>query len=180
MNDQHPQQQYTQSQPGYEGQPPPGYYQQGPPPKKKHTLRNVLLVVVLILVLLVGGCIALIGGVANEVDKAIEEEQANDQPRAVAEGKAFTHDGFEVDGGWQVTEERFGGATIEGLRVTNTADESRTALLSFRFYDGKENLGEVECTSNQLQSGESSVMDCVSFDSEFPNGYKEIKVSDSW
>jgi hypothetical protein len=40
------------------------------PPKKKHTLRNVLLVILLLFVLAIGGCMALIAGAANEVDKA--------------------------------------------------------------------------------------------------------------
>ena len=55
-------------------QQPPGYYQQGPPPKKKHTVRNVVLVLLGLGILLFAGCIALIGGAANEIDKAIKEE----------------------------------------------------------------------------------------------------------
>lgn len=159
---------------------PQGSYQQGPPPKKKHTVRNVLLILGLLFILMVGGCIALIGGAANEIDKAVKEEEENDKPRDVSAGKAFEHDGFKVDAGWEVTKEQFGGATITKLRVTNDSDEERSAMLSFRFYKGKENLGEIECSSNQLQAGESSKMDCFSLDSEFPTGYKKIRVADSW
>jgi len=168
----HPQQPYPQ-------QPPPGYYG-GPPPKKKHTVRNVLLVLLALMVLFVGGCIALIGGAANEIDKAIKEEEANDKPQVVTEGKAFTHDDFEVEGGWSVERDGMGGVTIEGLRATNGADEERSALLSFRFYRGNENLAEVECSSNQLQPDEVSAMDCFSFDGEFPEDYDEIRVADSF
>lgn len=67
-------------------------------------------------------------------------------------------------------------------RVTNASDDdtSRTALLTFTFYKGSENLAEVECSSNELQAGESSKMDCFSTDSEFPTGYKTIKVADAF
>lgn len=169
-----------------ENQPPPaqtapqGTHQQVSPPKKKHTVRNVILVILGLMILAFAGCLALVGGVANEVDKAIEEEQANDKPVEVAEGKAFTHDDFEAAAGWKVANEKFGGATIKGLRVTNNAGEARTAMLTFRFYKGNENLAEVECSSNELQTGEVSKMDCVSFDSKFPKGYDTIKVSDFW
>jgi hypothetical protein len=175
MSDQQTNQPYAQ-QP-----PPPGYYQQGPPPKKKHTVRNVFLILMLLFVLFVGGCMALIGGALNEADKAIKKEEANDKPAVVTAGKAFTHDDFKVAAGWKVAKEAFGGGvTINGLKVTNDSDEERSALLSFRFYNGSENLAEVECSSNQLQGGESSKMDCYSTATEFPTGYKQIKVADTW
>ena len=134
----------------------------------------------MVFILFVGGCFALLGTALNEADKAIDEEEANDTPTEVAEGAAFEHDDFAVADGWSVTRDAAGTATIRDLRVTNNEDEARNALLSFRFYKGNENLGEVECTSNELQAGESSRMDCVSFDEEFPTGYETIKVADSW
>lgn len=179
-----------QTQPPQGGQyPPQGYpqqgYQQQPPPKKKHTLRNIFLVVALLGVLLIGGCVALIGGAANEVsksiDKSIADEAANDKPKEVTEGKAFEHDDYAVDAGWKVEKQEFGGVTITGARVTNNADgEGRSAFLTFTFYNGKENLAEVTCTSNDLQTGESSKLDCSSLESEFPTGYKTIKVADAF
>lgn len=167
---------------GYQ-QPPPGYAYP-PPQKKSHTLRNVLLGMVLALILIIGGCVALIGGAANEIDKAIDEEAANDRPTTVEVGKKFSHDGYEVAAGWKVGRE-FGTVTINNINVTNvqndslTGDGGRTALLTFRFYKGKQNLAEVECTGKELQEGESSSMDCFSTD-EFPTGYKQVKVADFW
>jgi hypothetical protein len=166
-------------QPTYDQQAPPqGYYQPGPPPKKKHTVRNVFLVLFGLFILMLGGCMALVGGAVSEVDKAIQEEAANDKPTTVAEGAAFTHDGYEAEGGWMVAKERFAGTSIKGLRVTNSADEARSALLTFRFYDGNEVVGEVECTSNQMQSAEASRLDCISFDSKPVRSFDTIKVSD--
>jgi hypothetical protein len=160
-------------------QPPPGYYQQGPPPKKKHTLRNVLLILGLLFILFVGGCLAITASIFNEADKAIKAEEANDKPKAVAEGKAFTHDDYQVASGWTVGRD-FGGVTIKGLKVTNNADESRSALLTFRFYKGTENLAEVTCTSNEVAKGETSALDCGSLNSGFPKGYDTIKVADTF
>jgi hypothetical protein len=172
----------SEQQPGYAQQAPPqGYNQPGPPPKKKHTVRNIFFVLIGLFILMVGGCVALLGGAANEIDQAIQEEEANDKPRAVREGGAFTHDDFSAEAGWKVAKERFGGAAnIKGLRVTNEADEARSALLTFRFYKGNEVLTEVECTSNQVQPGEASRLNCVSFDTRFPKGYDTIKVSDAF
>lgn len=164
---------------------PPQGYQQQPPPKKSHTLRNVLLVMLLLGVLFIGGCLALLGGAANEVsksiDKSIAEEAANDKPKEVTAGKAFTHDDYAIDAGWKVEKAEFGGGvTITNARVTNNATEGRSAFLTFTFYNGKENLAEVNCTSNELQEGEASKLDCSSLSDEPATGYKTIKVADAF
>lgn len=173
---QHPQQ----------GQPyPPQGYQQAPPAKKKHTVRNVLLVIVLLLVLVIGGCMALIAGAANEVDKALDDEAANDKPVAVTEGAAFTHDGFAAHKGWSVAPAQFGGATIKGLEVTLKDDQDvsgggRSALLTFRLYDGKKVVSEITCSSKQMQEGETSAMDCTSLDTKKLGSWDTIKVADAF
>lgn len=167
------------AQPPYPPQGQPGYYQQGPPPKKKHTVRNVLLIVVLLFVLFVAGCIALVGKAANDVSKSIDKSLANDKPTTVAMGKAFTHDGYQVKAGWTLARDFAGDATIKGLTVTNTQSDGsgRTALLTFRFYKGKQNLAEVQCTGKELQKGESGSMDCSSTD-KFPTNFDAVKVAD--
>ena len=180
MSNQQPPAGYGQPAPGQA--PPPGYYQQQPP-KKKHTVRNVLLIIIGIFVLFMAGCFALVGGVATEMDKALDDEAKNDKPREVSEGKAFTHDGYEVDAGWKVATD-FGTVTINNLRVTAAEGDpdfegGRTAMLTFRFYDGTENLAEVTCSGKELQVGESSSMDCFSGD-KMPKGYKTIKVADAF
>jgi hypothetical protein len=140
-------------------------------------------------ILFIGGCIALIGGAANEVDKALNEdgsslseEEANDTPAVVKPGKGFTHDQFKAARGWRVAKEDFGNTpTIKNLRVTNVSEEGqRTALLTFRFYKGTEVLAEVECSTNEMQAGESSRMQCFSGSGQFPTGYKTIKVADAF
>lgn len=153
--------------------------------KKKHTVRNVLLVLVLLMVLFVGGCFALFGAVLNEADKAIDEEAKNDKPVTVEEGAAFDHDGFAVAKGWKIAPEEFGGATVTGLRVTLEDDQDvtgggRSALLTFRLYDGKAVVSEILCNSNEMQEGESSKMSCSSLDTEKLGKYDTIRVADTW
>lgn len=43
--------------------------------KKSHTVRNVFFGIVLASILLVGGCLALVGGAANEVSKSLDADQ---------------------------------------------------------------------------------------------------------
>lgn len=54
----------------------PQYYQQQPA-KKSHTLRNVIIIVVVVFVAGTAGCLALIGGAANQIDKDIKKDDAN-------------------------------------------------------------------------------------------------------
>ncbi|HEY9354205.1 MAG TPA: MmpS family transport accessory protein [Nocardioides sp.] len=63
-----PQQPYQGQQPPY-----PGQQWQQQPPKKKHTVRNVFLVLGILAVLGIGGCVALVAGVGNEIDKQSNE-----------------------------------------------------------------------------------------------------------
>lgn len=125
---------------------------------------------------------ALLGGAANEIDKAIKKEDANDKPTEVSVGKAFEHDGYEADAGWKLTKDMIGDATINGLHITNTQKSDtggggRTALLTFRIYKGTENLAEITCTGKELQEGESGTMDCSSTD-QLPTDFDAIKVAD--
>ena len=154
------------------------------PPKKSHLARNIILGVVAVLILACGGCFAIVGVGANEVDKAIKEEAENDKPKAVTEGQAFEHDGYEIAAGWKVADEEFGGTNITGLKVTaaeadEDVDGGRSAFLTFRFYKGTDVLLEVSCNSNEMQVGESSKMDCYG-DGEKVSGWDSIKVADSF
>ena len=65
-------------QQGYYAPQPGGYPPTEQPVKKSHTLRNVLIAVFLVFILFIGGCMALIGGAAKEIDKAIDEVKSQD------------------------------------------------------------------------------------------------------
>ncbi|MEV0854358.1 MmpS family transport accessory protein [Nocardia fluminea] len=79
----HPQQPYSQQPPPYGRQPAGGYPQQGgyppqggypQPPRKKKVWPWVLGGVLVVLLLVVGGCVALVGTVANEIENEVSRE----------------------------------------------------------------------------------------------------------
>ena len=115
------------------------------------------------------------------LDEAMNEEEKNNTPSKVKEGARFTHDDFAVKSGWTVKKDALDLVSIEGMKVTNKSKQDRReALLVFRLYKGKDVLAEVTCSSNQMQTGETSPLDCLSGD-DFPkNGYDAIKVSDAF
>lgn len=47
---------------------------QQPAPKKKHTFRNIMIAILVVGGLMIAGCVALIGGAANEIDKQSKDE----------------------------------------------------------------------------------------------------------
>jgi hypothetical protein len=122
-------------------------------------------------------CGALVG--CEDLDKAINEEQANDTPTVIKAGAAFEHDDFAAAKGWRIVNERYMGATIKGLKVTNTGGDQRTALLSFRLYDGKSVLAEISCSSKEMQKDEISTLECFGSD-KLPKGKYVVKVADEF
>lgn len=63
-----------QQDPQYNPQQPPPGWQPPAPPKKKHTVRNVFIVLGILTVLGIGGCMAIVGAIGNEVDKQANTE----------------------------------------------------------------------------------------------------------
>ena len=117
----------------------------------------------------------------EDISSSAGSESANDTPAVVKAGKPFDHDNFKVKPGWKVVKEAYVNTpTIKNLKVTNTGGPKRTAQLTFRFYKGKNVLAEVECSSNEMQKGETSALDCFSTSNHFPKGYKTVKVADMW
>lgn len=176
--------------------PPPGQYPpQGgqpygfrPQQKKSKAWLYILIGVIVGGLLLCGGCFAIVGLGANEaakeIDKSIKEEAKNDKPKTVEEGKAFKHDGYAVAGGWKVEEAEYGGTTITNMKVTaeeadGESESGRTAWFTFRFYKGSDVLLEVSCTSNEMQVGETSPMDCSGLGDTIAE-WDTIKVSDAF
>lgn len=166
----------TQTQQPY-GQP------QQPAPKKRHTVRNVLLVLTAVFVLFVGGCLALVGGVANEVDKAIKENDNKpggaNNAMTISEGKAFEVDGFNYAAGWSIRKDVVGDIDIKGLKVTNNRDDRDSALVEIKFMRGTEVLAMTDCTTSPIAVGQTVTVDCLSTDA-IPKNYDRITINDSF
>jgi hypothetical protein len=155
-------------------------------PKKSHTFRNIMLALIAVSVLFIGGCLALVGGAANEVGKSIEKEEAKDQepggpdnPLTIVEGKAFSVSGFDYAKGWKVGDDGLGSVDIKGLKVTNNRDDKDSALVEIKFMKGKEVLALTDCTTEPVAVGQTTSLSCVSAD-DLPAAYDRITINDSF
>lgn len=172
-------------QSSYPQQPQPYGYAQVPQ-KQSHTLRNVLLILGLVFILFAGGCVAIIGLAANEVDNAIEDIEANDDapggvdnPLEITEGEAFEVYGFDYQAGWTVGEDEFSGLTIENLKFENNRDEPDSAVVDITFLTGNEVVAQLDCSSDTAAVGQVVTLSCYSGD-EVPAAYDKITISDSY
>jgi len=156
------------------------------PVKKRHTLRNVLLVLITISVLFIGGCLALVGGAANEVSKSIDKEEAKDQepggpdnPLTIEEGEKFSVSGFDYAAGWKIADDGLGSVDIKGLKVTNNRDDKDSALVEIKFMQGNEVLALTDCTTEPVAVGQTTTLSCISADN-LPKKYDRITINDTF
>lgn len=171
------------SQPTYQQPQQPVYPTQPAPPKKKHTLRNVLIAIIVIILLMIAGCMALIGGVANEVDKAIKENDnragGTNNPLTIREGEPFEVDGFNYAGGWTVGKEFGGFVAVKGLKVTNNREDRDSALVEIKFWRGSEVLALTDCTTEPIAPKTTVTVTCSSSD-KLPSNYSKITINDTF
>lgn len=179
MTEQHPPQ-----QPYGQQQPQPGYYTP-PQPKKKHTARNILIVMGVLFVVFVGGCVAVVGMVGNEVSDAIDESEAKDKepggpdnPMDITEGQAFEVSGFNYQKGWTIKPNTFGWDVVK-LRVENNRDDKDSALVEIKLWKGQEVLALADCTSEPIAVGTITRLTCTTAD-DFPKGYDRITINDTF
>jgi len=162
------------TQPGYPPAPQP-------PVKKKHTVRNVLLILALLFVLFVGGCMVLLGGAANEIDKAIKESEKNSAPRAVAEGAEFTIGKYTVHKGWSIGNDGLGGYEAKNVVVENTSKEDDTVFFTMKVLKGKKVLGSIDCNTDEIAPGQQQDASCLSTSAgKFQTGWTKITVQSTF
>ena len=154
-----------------------------PKAKKSHTVRNVLLGITFAFILLFGGCLALIGGTANEIDKSItkheNKEGGSKNPINISEGKGFKIGDNEYLPGWSFENNALGDADVAGLKVTNNSDEADYPDIEFRFFNGKEELAEVSCgLLKEVQPGTTAKIEC-SGDQPLPKKWDNLTVQNS-
>lgn len=151
-------------------------------PKKSHTLRNVLLAVAFGFVLLVGGCFAVVGMAANEVGQAMEENSnkpgGDSNPLEIKQGEAFEVDGFNYAAGWKIAN-TYGAAEIKDLKVTNNRDGSDSALVEIKAWRGQEVLMVIDCTTEPIQPGTTTKLNCISGD-KLPANYDRLTINDTF
>ena len=119
------------------------------------------------LVLCCGGFAACTAGafeVADEASKSIEADESESGGVAnaveVTEGEAFEVRGFDYAEGWSVREQ-YDMVEINDLKVTNNRDDQDGAIVQIKFMQSDEILATSDCTSGELQPGQTATLDCV-------------------
>lgn len=168
---------------------PWGFYAR-PPAKSHDPLRTVAIGLVLSMVLLVGGCFAVVGGLAHQVGTAFRAGPAPvvDVVRMeVQEGEAFLLAGFQVGADWKVAQEAARAVTvtaphitITGLEVTNTGDRAQMLRYAFTFRGHAEWLAEIDCYCPAVPPGQTVVMQCRPAVPRLPFAYDTVVVADGY
>jgi hypothetical protein len=93
------------------------------------------------------------------------------EPCTVEAGQAFTIGRHETQAGWKVVSEygRFGITA----KVRNVSDRAGGAFMTFKFLRGDEVLGDVLCTSGQLEPRQVATLNCIS-DGEYSTSFQRI------
>ncbi len=168
---------------------PWGFYARRPE-KPRVPGRAVAVGLALSLVLLVGGCVAVLGGVAHRMGGAFDAAPARFEHvmrMKVAVGQAFGFAGVRAAPGWKVVEPVVDAAagsvprvTITGLRVTNTGDATEVMRHAFTLRSGADWVAEIECYCHQIEPGETGLMHCRVVAAPTPFAYDAIVVADSY
>ena len=168
------------SQPGPYGQPPQ-------PPKKRRTWLIVLLVILALMLIGIVGCVALVGTAGKAVDEAVTEVSASQEasqqveedrnaPREVTPGKAFTIGSHKVLDGWKVkADSTFGNAEFQVTgKAKNVSEATSTMFIHLKFIDKSgEVQGNVECSTGDLEPGQTERMTCIS-DGQYTSKYDKV------
>lgn len=107
---------------------------------------------VLLALVFIGGCTALVGGAANEVDKAVKADEADDQ-RAAKEDVKITV--------CKIKNEEFVGRSVTSrVSIVNHGDKRANYVVEGEFLDDKGNkVGELLATVENLKPGTSTSQD---------------------
>jgi len=174
------------STPGPYSQPGP-YGQPSQPPKKRRTWLIVLLVILALMLIGIVGCVALIGtagrpsmkSIMEAFTEAAESQQVEDDrnaPREVTPGKAFTIGSHKVLEGWKVkAESSFGDAEFQvSGKAKNVNEATSTMFIHIKFISKSgEVLGNVDCSTGDLEPGQTERMSCLS-DGQYTSKYDKV------
>ena len=155
------------------------------PEKKSHTLRNVILVILALVVLTFAGCIALYNTAVDEINTAIDKDDnevgGRKNPLTIKEGEAFKIRGFEYDSGWKIVDDGVGDTGIKGLKVTNSRDDTDSAIVEIKLMKANEVVALVDCDTDPVAVGQKDTLDCVSDDKlPRPKQYDRITINDTF
>jgi len=148
-------------------QGPQGPQYGGPPPKKKtHKFRNFIVFPFLAFIVLIVVIAATSSGGGGSTPDATgdgttktEAPADRGQPRPVTLGTAFTIGKHQFGAGWKMTYQQYLGSSLSGT-VTNVSDDTSTAIFHVKFLKGNTVLGNFQCSTNDLEPGQSEQVEC--------------------
>ena len=155
------------------------------PVKQSHTGRNILIVFGVLFLLLVGGCVAVVAVIGNEVNDAVNDDTLGgpNNPLTITEGEGFEVDGFEYADGWSIVGEPVSQTWhVENLKVTNDRGKPDRLLVDIKLLNGSEIVADSTCTVgdgfNKIPEDTTVTVTCVSND-PLPGAYDKITIQDS-
>lgn len=174
----------TYQQPGY-AQPTYGQPYMTQPVQQSHTARNILIVFGVLFLLFVGGCIAVVAVVGNEVNDAVNDDSLGgpNNPLTITEGQAFEVNGFEYAEGWDVADASISGLfQIDNLKVTNHRGKADRLLVEINLLNDDEVVATTTCVAGdgitKIQEDTTVTVECSSGDS-LPAAYDQITINDA-
>lgn len=144
-------------------------------------MKKVLLGVLIVIILIFGGCLAMVGGTVNEIDKAITESEENNKPRDVEEGAEFSIGKYTVHQGWRIGSDGMGGYDAKNVVVENTSDETDTVFFTMKVLKGPKVLGSIDCNTSEIEPGQQQDANCLSTSAgKFKKAWDKITVESTF
>ena len=168
--------------------PPPPYGTAQPygvvqqPAQKSHLARNLLIVFAVLFLLFVGGCVAIVAVVSNQVDNVVNDDTRGgpNNPLTIEPGEGFEVAGFEYADGWTIGPDAAGLVSVQGLKVHNDRGRTDQAIVTISVLLGNEVLAETTCTSDGRIAEDLTVtLSCISGDT-MPAEYDEVTIKDAF
>jgi Protein of unknown function (DUF2510) len=151
-----------------------------PPAQKSNLARNLLIVFAVLFLLFVGGCVAIVAVVSNEVDNAVNDDTPGgpNNPLTIEPGEGFEVAGFEYADGWSIGPDASGLLSVQGLKVTNDRGKTDQAFVTISVLADDEVLAESTCSSDgRIAEGLTVTLTCVASDT-MPADYDEVTIKD--
>jgi hypothetical protein len=155
------------------------------PVQQSHTARNILIVFGVLFLVFVGGCIAVVAVVGNEVNDTLNDDSPGgpNNPITITEGKAFVVRGFEYADGWSIVGEPVSQTWhVDNLKVTNDRGKPDRLLVDIKLLNGSEIVASTTCSVgdgfSKIPEDTTVTVTCVSTD-PLPEAYDKITIQDS-
>jgi hypothetical protein len=149
-------------------------------PAKSHLARNLLIIFGVLILLFVGGCVAIVAVVSNEVENAVNDDTPGgpNNPLTIEPGESFEVAGFEYAEGWTLGPDAAGFVSVEGLTVHNGRGKADQAWVTISVLLDDAVLASSTCTSeNRIAEDRTVTLTCVSGDT-MPTEFDEVTIQD--